>query len=298
LRGILLLAHGGPSSLEDIPAFLGRVRGGRPCSEKLVDEVRERYRFIGGASPLPDITQRTAAKLQQACGLPVYAGMLHWHPLLEDVIPQMVQDGISEALVICLVPHSSESSVGRYHRRTAAAAQEQALAFDLVDSWHMSPPFIEGLADSIVAAQEELGCEPGDRPHVIFSAHSLPKAAITSGDAYESQLRETADKVAERLGSAQEGWSLAYQSASGPGPDWLGPSVDEVIRGLSERGVRQAVVCPFGFVADQVEILYDLDVVTKQKAADLGVTVARTSLVNDGPALVDSLALLVERWKG
>jgi protoporphyrin/coproporphyrin ferrochelatase len=296
--GILLLAHGGPSSLEDVPAFLEQVQGGRPCSEQLREEVRERYRFIGGASPLPDITRRAASKLEKACGLPAYVGMLHWPPLLEDAISQMVLDGVSRALVICLVPHFSECSVGRYHRRTASAANERGLAFDLIDSWHTLPPYIEGLADSIVASRRELGCEPGAQTHVVFSAHSLPKAALPVGDPYELQLRETVDQVARRLGLPQEDWTVAYQSASGPGQDWLGPSVDEVIRGLSERGVGQAVICPFGFVADQVEILYDLDVVTKQKAGDLGVAVARTPLLNDGPALIDSLALLVGGWKG
>ena len=296
LLGILLLAHGGPSSLEDVPAFLEQVRGGRPCSEELVHEVRERYRFIGGASPLPDITRSAARKLEKACGLPVYVGMLHWHPLLEDAVPQMVLDGVSRALVICLVPHFSECSVGRYHRRTASAADGPGLAFDFVDSWHTLPPYVEGLADSIVASQRELGCEPGVQTHVIFSAHSLPKAALPPGDPYEQQLRETADRVASRLGLPQEGWTVAYQSVSGPGRDWLGPSVDDVILGLSERGIGQVVLCPFGFVADQVEILYDLDVVTKQKAGDLGIAVARTALLNDGSALIDSLTLLVERW--
>lgn len=292
-----MLAHGGPSSLEDVPAFLERVRGGRPCSEELIDEVRERYRSIGGASPLPDITSRAAAKLEQVCGLPVYVGMLHWHPLLEDTISQMLVDGVSRALVICLVPHFSECSVGRYQRRAVSAASGRGVAFSLVDSWHTSPPYIEGLADSITASWRELGCEPGAQAHVIFSAHSLPKAAFSPGDPYEPQLRETAELVAGRLGMSQEGWTLAYQSVSGPAQDWLGPSVDEIILELSERGISQMVLCPFGFVADHVEILYDLDVVTKQKAGDLGIAVARTPLLNDGPALIDSLALLVEQWQ-
>jgi protoporphyrin/coproporphyrin ferrochelatase len=296
LRGILLLAHGGPSSLEDVPAFLEQVRGGRACSQELVDEVRERYRFIGGASPLPDITRRAASKLATACGLPVYVGMLHWHPLLEDAIPQMVLDGVSRALVICLVPHFSECSVGRYHRRAASAANGQELVLDFIDSWHTSPPYIEGLADSVVTSQKELGCRPGVQAHVIFSAHSLPKAALPPGDPYERQLRETAGRVAERLGLPQERWTVAYQSVSGPGQDWLGPAVDDVVLELARRGTGQVVLCPFGFVADQVEILYDLDVVTKQKAGDVGIALARTPLLNDGAALIDSLTLLVERW--
>jgi ferrochelatase len=292
----LLLAHGGPSSLEDIPAFLAQVRGGRPCSEELVDEVRERYRSIGGCSPLRDITRRTAEKLERACGLPVYVGMLHWHPFLEDALSQMVLDGVSKALVICLVPQFSECSVGRYHRRTASAAQELGLAFDFVDSWCASPPYIQGLADSVVASRRELGCEPGVQPHVIFSAHSLPKAALPAGDPYEPQLLETVDRVARVLGLPQEQWSLAYQSASGPRQEWLDPTVDALVAELAERGESQVVVCPFGFLADQVEILYDLDVILKQKAGDLGVTLARTPLLNDGPAVIDSLALLVQRW--
>ncbi|MFH0916701.1 MAG: ferrochelatase [bacterium] len=295
MPGILLLAHGGPGSLEDIPAFLERVRGGRPCSAQLVAEVGEKYRCVGGASPLPDVTRRAARRLEEACGLPVYVGMLHWHPLLEDAIPQMAMDGVSRALVVCLVPHFSECSVGRYHGRAVSAANGSGVAFDLVDSWHTLSPYIEGLVDSIVASQRELMSTPG--AHVIFSAHSLPKAALPPGDPYEPQLRETAEMVAKELGLPSEDWTVAYQSASGPGQDWLGPSVDEVILGLAERGIRQVVLCPFGFVADQVEVLYDLDVVTNEKARGLGITIARTPLLNDGPALIDSLALLVERWK-
>ena len=224
--------------------------------------------------------------------------MLHWHPFLEDAIPQMARDGVSRALVVCLVPHFSECSVGRYQRRAVSAANGSGVAFDLVDSWHNLPPYLEGLADSVLASRKQLTSTPGVRVHVIFSAHSLPKAALPPGDPYELQLRETAGMVAKGLGLPHEDWTVAYQSASGPRQEWLGPSVDEVILDLAERSIRQVVLCPFGFVADQVEILYDLDVVMKEKARDLGITVARTPLLNDGPALIDSLSLLVERWKG
>lgn len=298
MRGILLLAHGGPTCLEDIPAFLERVRGGRPSSEKLLEEVCDKYRSIGGASPLPDITRRTAERLEAACALPVYVGMLHWHPFLEDTIPRMVADGVSRALVICLVPHFSDCSVGRYHRRTVSAANGAGVALDYVDSWHTLPPYIGGLVDSIVESRMELASFSGVPAHVIFSAHSLPKVALSLGDPYEEQLRETAEMVASRLGLPGDAWTVAYQSASGPAQDWLGPSVHEVIANLAERGVAQMVLCPFGFVADQPEILYDLDVVTVKKARDMGVTVVRTPLLNDGAALIDSLALLAERWTG
>jgi ferrochelatase len=161
----------------------------------------------------------------------------------------------------------------------------------------MSPPYIDGLADSVAASCEDLEPRAGVLPHVIFSAHSLPKAAVPVGDPYEQQLRETAGLVAAKLELPEGGWTVAYQSVSGPAQDWLGPSVEEAIVELSERGVEQAVLCPFGFVADQVEILYDLDVVVMQKAQEVGVTVARTQLLNDSSALIDSLGLLVEEWR-
>ena len=298
LVGILLLAHGGPGSLEDIPAFLDKVRGGRPCSEQLVDEVREKYRYIGGSSPLPGITLSAARKLEERCGLPVHVGMLHWHPFLEETIPQMAGNGITKALAICLVPHYSECSVGRYRQRTAAAAEGRGIAFDFVDSWHTLPPYIEGLADTIVSSSKALAVEPAVQPYVLFSAHSLPKAALPPADPYPRQLRETAERVAKRLELPADAWTVAYQSVSGPAQDWLGPSVEEVIGRLAGRGVRQVLLCPFGFIADHPEILYDLDVVLHSKARDWGVAVTRTPLLNDGPALIDSLSLLVERWIG
>ncbi len=300
MPGILLLAHGGPHSLEDVPAFLESVRGGRPTPDALATEVQERYRLIGGASPLPGITRRVAAALESACGLPVYVGMLYWHPFLEETIAQMAGEGIASALAICLVPQFSERSVGRYRHRALAAAEGLGLQLDFVESWHVAPPYVAALAASIDAARKELGSrrsDPEAQTHLIFTAHSLPRAALPAGDPYESQLRETAMRVAERLGLSADDWTLAYQSASGPAGDWLGPAVDDVVRDLSERGITHVAICALGFVADQVEILYDLDIATRSRAQQLGVTVARAQLLNDGPGLIDSLTLLVNRWR-
>jgi ferrochelatase len=293
----LLLAHGGPSSLEEVPAFLEQIRGGRPYPEEVVETVREKYRFIGGGSPLPEITRSAASRLEKVCGMPVYVGMLHWDPLVEDAVAQMALDGISKALAIRLVPHFSSFSVGSYRRQTESAASRRNIVFDFVDSWHTLPPYIEGLADSIVASWKENGSDAEAQTFIVFSAHSLPKAALPADDPYELQLRETAEEVAGRLGLPEDGWTVAYQSVSGDPDRWLGPSVDEVIVELSDRGVDRVVVCPFGFLADQVEILYDLDVVTKQKAQDLGVELTRAPLLNDSSALVESLKLLVDQWK-
>jgi ferrochelatase len=245
---------------------------------------------------LPEITQRTARKLEEASGLPTYVGMLHWHPLLEDTMAQMAAENVRQVLVICLVPHFSACGVGRYRRRVTAAAEQRGLAFTFVDDWHAQPAYLQGLADSVVAAWEELGCAAGERTDIIFSAHSLPKAAIPAGDPYETQLRETAELVAARLGLPAERWTVAFQSASGPHEAWLGPLVEDVVLDLARRGITMAVVCPYGYIANQVEVLYDLDVVAKRQAGEVGVRLARAPLLNDGPAVIDSLTELVAQW--
>jgi protoporphyrin/coproporphyrin ferrochelatase len=245
---------------------------------------------------MPGIVQRTAGKLAQACGLPTYVGMLHWSPTIEETTARMAGDGVSEALAICMTPHYSAASIGRYERRVAAAADACGVSFEVVQDWHTAAPYVDGVAESIrESAGDPSG--PAGPPHVVFTAHSLPKAALAPDDPYEARLRETAALVAGKLGISAEGWTLAFQSISGPEDDWLGPSVAQIVSERAERGEDRLVVCPFGFLADQVEVLYDLDIALKQKAAGLGVTILRAPLLNDGPAVIDSLTSLVERWQ-
>ncbi len=242
---------------------------------------------------MPGITRSTAAKVAQASGLPAYVGMLHWTPTIEDTVEQMAGDGITDVFAVCMAPHYSAASIGRYQRRVAAAAEKHGLSFRIVEDWHTSEPYIQGLADSIRG--ECAKAAPGkDLPHIVFSAHSLPKVALPAGDPYEAQLRETAAAVAGKLGIPATGWTLAFQSVSGPAEEWLGPAVEQIVRERAAQGDTQVVVCPFGFLADQVEILYDLDLALKQKAQGLGVTIIRTPLLNDGPATIASLTGLVE----
>jgi ferrochelatase len=247
---------------------------------------------------LSAIVSRVAERLQEVCALPVYFGMLYWHPLLDDVLPRMGERGIDNLLAICLAPHFSECSVGRYRQRTASVARECRLKVDFVDSWHTSPPYLEGITQSVLESWRAGGltCDSQDRVHVVFTAHSLPKASLPPGDPYERQLRETATLVAERLGLSEEAWTLAYQSAGDSGGDWLGPTLSEVWPVLTERGVRQVTLCPVGSVVEQAEILFDLDIVAREQAADFGLLLTRTPLLNDSQALIDSLAQLVDRW--
>ena len=244
---------------------------------------------------MPRIVRSVAEKLGQRCGLPAYVGMLHSSPGIEDAVEHMARDGVSRAIALCMAPHYSAASIGRYQRRLAGAADVQSLPFTLVEHWHTAEPYIQGLAASIEEACAALG--PGRAlPHVVFSAHSLPKAALPADDPYEAQVRETAGLAAGKLGIGEDGWTLAFQSVSGPAGEWLSPSVEEIVRGCAERGEDHVVVCPCGFLADQVEVLHDLDIALKQTAAGLGVTLLRTPLLNDRPAVIDSLAGLVEGW--
>ena len=295
-QGVLLLAHGGPGSLDDIPSFLEHVRS-RPSPASLIAEVTERYRLIGGSSPLPRITYSTAKKLAKTCGLPVYVGMRTWKPFIEDAIAQMAADGVREGLAICLSPHYSACSTGEYHRRVLAAAAASGISFELVDSWHTLSPYVEGLAQDTGAVLGTLDPARRQLAHVVFSAHSLPVSALGPGDPYVDQLRETAELVAERLCLPAQRWTLAYQGANRSHSEWLGPSVEEVVLALADTGCRDVVLCPFGFVADQLEVLYDLDVVLQETARERGVVLKRAPLLNDHPPLIEALVMLVRGWK-
>lgn len=295
---VLLLAYGGPAQLADVPAYLADIRGGRPTPPALVEEFTERYRLIGGRSPLLDITRSLADRLQQKLGLPVYIGMRHWHPYIKETIAQMGALGVARATVICLAPHYSKMSIGAYRQRLdeALAAAGTAMAIDFVDSWHLQPEYLAGLA---ARARQALArfAEP-DRVQVVFTAHSLPAAIIEQGDPYDEQIRATAAAVAGMLGLPADRWLLAYQSAGRRGERWLGPAVEEVVSTQAQGGVRDLLIAPVGFVMDHVEVLYDLDIELQQAAVEAGAHVERTPMLNDGPELVDALASIVRANSG
>jgi ferrochelatase len=294
---VLLLAYGGPESLEDIPEYLLDIRGGRETPEALVEEITEHYRAIGGRSPLLEITQSAADKLSKRVELPVYVGMRHWHPLVQDVVPQMVGDGVQRIVAICMAPHYSSMSVGAYRKRLEEALtdaeleSEPELAF--VNSWHTEPHYLAGIVQNVRETLERFPARERDQVMVIFTAHSLPVSILEHGDPYDRQLHETANLLAAELDLAEDRWAFSYQSAAQTGVPWLGPQVEDVVTQLAEAGQRDLLIAPIGFIADHVEILYDIDVKVQGLAGAFAAHVERTPMLNDAPELIQALAALV-----
>ncbi|MGH3039777.1 MAG: ferrochelatase [Gaiellaceae bacterium] len=279
---VILMAYGSPERLEDIPAYLADIRSGQPVRQEAVDELVERYRRIGGTSPLNRVTEEQRAALAEATELPVYVGMKHWSPWIREAVERALGDGAERIVGIVLAPHYSDISIGGYRDRLEQSLAGRAeLAF--VESWHDHEPFVD-----LVAARVR-----GTDAHVVFTAHSLPERILADGDPYRDQLLETSRLVADRAGISE--WSFAFQSESPTGDPWLGPDILVELETLHQQGVRRVLVASVGFVSDHLEILWDLDIEAREKAAELGLDLDRIQSLNADPAFIRALADLVEK---
>ncbi len=302
------MAYGGPSRLEDVEPFLLDVRGGRATPPELVEEVRERYRAIGGGSPLLERTREQAAALEARLNRPgeagpwrVFVGMRHWHPYIRRAVGEIAAGGFERPVALCLAPQYSGISVGAYFRaldEALAELPEGVLRPEVarVPSWHDHPGFVTALAHQVERAVRRFPAGERRDLQVIFTAHSLPEAALEEGDPYDRQVRETARAVAERAGVPA--WRVAFQSAGARPGAWLGPSLDQVLQELADGDRPPVLVAPVGFVSDHVEVLYDLDVEARARARELGLHLERTASLNTSPALIDALADLVGQAEG
>jgi ferrochelatase len=279
---VVLMAYGSPSSAADVRPYLEDVRRGRRVSEEAVAALAERYRRIGGRSPLDEVTEAQRAALERELGLPVFVGMKHWRPRIAEAVDAALDGGASRVIGVVLAPHYSRMSVGEYRERLQEALAGRA-ELVLVESWHDDPALIEVLAERV----------RGTDAWVVFTAHSLPERILADGDPYREQVLETSRLVAERAGL--ERWSFAFQSASATGESWLGPDVLEEMERLAGEGVQKVLVAPVGFVSDHLEILWDLDVEARDKAGELGLELARTESLNDDPGFIRALARIVRR---
>jgi ferrochelatase len=284
---VLLLAHGSPESVADVPDFLLRVTGGRPLPPEAIEQVKHRYELIG-RSPLTEITLKQAELLAAKLQMPVYVGMRNWRPFTSETLKRMIADQISHAIVICLAPQNSRTSVGLY-RNSLSKCTDPGLSFDFVESWHDEPSLIQAFADKLITGRIKANRNAGAPAPVIFTAHSVPQRTILEGDPYEKQARETAERVAAEASLETSDWRFAFQSQGMSGGAWLGPTVEAIILDLKRDGHRAVFVQPIGFLCDHVEVLYDIDIVFKQFAESEGMHLWRAESLNDSPLLTSAL---------
>jgi ferrochelatase len=285
MKAVVLMAYGSPERLADVPSYYRDIRGGRPIRPELLADLVERYRRLGidEGSPLNAITEETRASLEAELGdVPVFTGMKHWTPHIAEAADAAVSAGADTVVGLVLAPHYSAMSIAGYRTQLEQALDGRAeLAF--IDSWHDEPGFVELLADRV----------RGTHAHVVFTAHSLPARILEGGDPYNDQLLETSRLIAERAGL--DDWSFSFQSESQTGEPWLGPDILDHLEELHERGITEVLVCPVGFVADHLEIRWDLDHEAAEKARELGLNFSRIEMPNADPAFIEVLAGLVRR---
>jgi ferrochelatase len=294
-RAVLLLAHGTPESLDQIPEYLSNITSGRPMPESVVEEIRHRYSLIG-SSPLTELTMEQGRLLSQALNLPVYVGMRNWKPYIADIVRQMREDGITSAVAICLAPQNSRTSVGLY-RRAAFAAAGGAIEMDFIDGWADHPQLAQAFAERLRPVWQSLSARIGSITPVLFTAHSVPCRTIqvqpdVGPDPYPVEAKRTAANVAALLapvGLTEADWFFAFQSQGMSGATWIGPTVEDTLTALRQEGHSAVVIQPIGFLCDHVEILYDIDIAFRDFAAGIGLEVVRPQSLNDSPLLTAAL---------
>ena len=289
---VLLMAYGGPASLDEVEPYLLDVRGGRPVTPEFLAEITSRYARIGGRSPIRELTEAQAAAVGRrlGAGFPVYVGMRHWHPYIRGAVDRIAADGHRRVVGIVLAPHYSAMSVGVYQKRLLEAARGR-LETALVRSWADHPKFLSAVAERVTQALQRFPAPQAVQ--VLFTAHSLPERILAMADPYPEELKASAAAVAKLAGLSD--WRVAYQSAGATPEPWLGPEAGALLTELAARGHRAFLIVPFGFVCDHVEILYDVDVTYRALAARLGVQLERTASLNDDPLLVEALSGLARK---
>jgi len=285
---VLLLAHGSPESAEEIPEYLQRVTSGRPLPPQVVEEIAHRYMLVG-FSPLTCWTMKQRDQVAVELGAPVYFGMRNWKPFIPDVLATMASDGVQHAVVLCLAPQNSGTSVGLY-RRALENDGNLPFTFDFVESWHDQPFLVKAFAEKLITGWKAACREAGSDIPIIFTAHSVPERTITAGDPYQEQAHETAKLVAQQAGINEGSWTFAFQSQGMSGGPWIGPTVEDAITRLKQQGATGVFIDPIGFLCDHVEVLYDIDIAFRQFAEKLGMRLWRAESLNESTLLTSALA--------
>lgn len=289
---VLLMAYGSPTTSDDIEAYFTDIRqGGTPSGEALWDLI-QRYHAIGGPSRLNEVTRAQAAALKERLQedapdqFDVYIGMKHWHPFIREAVDDIVEAGLTRVIGLVMAPHYSKQSIGEYQRKIEDTGA--SLELHMISSWYHEPRFIRLVARNIKAATKNWADH-----RVFFTAHSVPKRIIDEGDPYSDQLHESAQLIADATNITD--WEVAWQSASHTGEQWIGPDILERLDALSGEGGKRALIAPIGFVADHLEILYDIDIECAERAGQLGLDFRRIRSPNDHPRFIRALAKVVLR---
>ena len=313
-EAVLLLAHGTPETVEQIPEYLRNVVSGRPLPQAVIEEIQHRYALIG-RSPLTELTLEQgrmveAALAQAGEAVRVYVGMRNWRPYIPDVVKQMRADGVEAAAVICMAPQNSRTSVGLYKRATQAEAG--SMRIDFTEGWAQHPLLAEAFAERLRTAMARLKAETGEAVPVLFTAHSVPCRTIQTpgasegqprhwpgaeADPYAEEAKHTAALVAERVPEIPRWW-FAFQSQGASGGPWIGPTVEATLDAIAAEGVKTLLLQPVGFLCDHVEILYDVDIAFKEYARKLGVRLERPESLNASAKLAEAVAELARKGLG
>ena len=314
--GVLLLNLGGPDSLQAVRPFLYNLFSDRQIIKLgpeflqkplawLISTTRHKktegfYSLIGGKSPILDITNAQAEALEEALNqlsvlssqLKVFVGMRYWHPLIEEVVPEIHNAGIRKLIVLSLYPQYSLATTGSSLSKFREVASKYKMEAFCIESWFNHPLYIEALVDVIrkgmdifAESREHRAKDMEPDIHILFSAHSLPQKFIDEGDPYVEQIKGTIEEITKRI---EIKWHLSYQSKSGP-VKWLEPSTDEKLKELAAKGVRNILVVPISFVSDHIETLYEIDILYRQMAEGLGLCLRRTESLNTHPVFIEAM---------
>ncbi len=303
--GVLVMAYGGPGSLDEVGPYLADIRGGRPTSEELLHEITERYRQIGGRSPILELTTAQAQGIELALNDDVasaagvryrtYVGMRHWHPYIGDVVAEMLADKVDEIVGVVMAPHYSRMSIGAYMGKLDKALLESGTDIPVhkIESWKDEPSFIDAVAGRIQIALLKFPDEIRADVPILFTAHSLPARILESGDPYPEELQTSVRLVVEKLRPNDHRW--AFQSQGATAEPWLGPTVEDTLQQLADEGHANLLLVPIGFVCDHVEVLFDVDIEHRHQAEELGIRLERIDMLNDDPGLVNAVANAVRQ---
>ena len=298
MKALLLLAFGGPRSLDEVEPFMTRLFRGRKPSQEQLERVMERYRLIGGCSPLPEITFGQAKGLEEKLNakgyqFKSYVGMRYGHPLIEEMLKKILEDGIHEVIALPMAPFRSRASTGAYIEEVNRVLKrmEEGMTVSFIEGWHIHPLFLEAVREKVQEGLMKFTLEERKKVHLIFTAHSLPKSIIEN-DPYAKDMEASVRGVLE--GIECQAWHIAFQSKGNGPEEWAGPEVESILTELSRRNIREVLIAPIGFVSDHIEVLYDIDIVYREKAEAMGMLLKRTHSLNFSEKFINALSIIVE----